>query len=140
MSTLSRDWIVGGLVTIAVVAAIALGIILIGSPAEERVRQLDGRRVQDLAGIARTADLYWTRNGRLPASLEELADEAGASVTVGDPATGARYEYRAIDARTYELCAQFETDSAQLGRPGGADFWSHGAGRQCFRREAQKVD
>jgi hypothetical protein len=140
VSGFSRDWIVGGLVTVAVLAAIAAGIGLIGSPADERVRQLDERRVQDLTGVARTVDLFWTRNGRLPASLDELAKEPGASITTSDPSTNAAYEYQAIDARTYELCAQFETDSAELRRPGGTDFWSHGPGRQCFRREAQKVD
>jgi hypothetical protein len=140
MSGLSRDRILAGVVTAAVLAAIAVGIGLIGWPADERVRQIDVRRVQDLAGVSRTLDLFWTRNGRLPASLGELSKEPGAGVTTRDPATGAEYEYQAIDARTYELCAQFESDSAELGRPGGADFWSHGAGRQCFRREAQKVD
>jgi hypothetical protein len=137
--TLSRHRVAGALLTAAVVAAVVAGIIMIGSPTEERVRLLDERRVQDLGRIARASDLYWTRHDRLAASIEELTAEPGTDLDPSDPSTGSPYEYRPIDARMYELCAAFESDSTEA-RRGAGDFWSHGSGRQCFRREARKVE
>ena len=139
MKKLSRPQVLGGLVTVVVIAAVAMGIFLIGSPAEERVRRLDERRVQDLANIARAVDLYWTRHASLPPSLEELLKEPGGNVRSTDPSTSDLYEYRPLETQAYELCARFEHDSQQAGGPTGDGFWSHGTGRQCFRRDAQKI-
>jgi hypothetical protein len=136
---LSRSQILGSLLTVVVVAAVAIGMFLLGSPAEERLRRLDERRVRDLGGIGRAVDLYWTRYGRLPSSLEELAREPGGNVSSHDPSTNAIYEYRALQAEMYELCAQFERDSPQPTQAIGDDFWSHRDGRQCFRRDARKI-
>ena len=56
-----------------------------------------------------------------------------------DPSTNDLYQYRPLEAESYELCAQFERGSLPPGRATGDDFWSHGTGRQCFRREARKI-
>jgi hypothetical protein len=127
-------------VIVVVVAAVAGGLFLIGSPAQERVRRIDSQRVSDLSAMAGAVDLYWTRHTRLPASLEELAAEPGAYVKRVDPVTQRPYEYRACDGNTYELCASFDREST--GQPGNyyyRDFWAHGAGRQCFKLEALEI-
>jgi hypothetical protein len=72
-------------------------------------------------------------------SLDELAREPGGNVSSHDPSTNALYEYRPLEAETYELCAQFERDSPQQTQATGDAFWSHGNGRQCFRREAREI-
>jgi hypothetical protein len=51
-----------------------------------------------------------------------------------DPVTGAPYEYAARGPEQYTLCAVFAGGSADE-----ADFWSHGAGRQCFEMVANKI-
>jgi hypothetical protein len=134
--SLSRPQVFGGLVTVVAGAAVAAGIFLMGSPADERTRRLDERRVRDLAGLARAVDLFWTRHANLPASLDELREEPGAQFGSTDPGTRDPYDYRPLEHGAYEVCARFERDSQQPGDP----FWSHGTGRQCFRREARKVD
>lgn len=139
MKRFSRAEIVGGLLTAVAIVAIAVGLFLLGSPTEERARRLDERRVDDLAALARAVDLYWSRNGRLPSSLEELRSEPGGNVSSTDPSTNAQYEYRPLEAGTYELCAHFERDSPPPGRAISEGFWSHGSGRHCFRREARKI-
>jgi hypothetical protein len=139
MRALSRAQIAGGLLTIAVIAAAAIGIQQIGSPAEERLRRLDERRVQDLAAIADAMDLYWTRHARFPASFDELRREPGANIRLNDPGTNDPYEYRPVETETYELCARFERGSPETGLAAVGAFWSHGAGRQCFRREVRKI-
>ena len=139
MTGFSREQVAGTAVTVAVTAAVIAGIYLLGSPSEERARRLDDRRVQDLSGISQAIDVYWTRQSSLPSSLDQLRSDTGANVTVSDPATNARYEFRPIEDDRYELCAIFEGESRGSDREGPAGFWSHRAGRQCFQRETVKV-
>ena len=74
---------------IAVVAlAIVTALILLGSPTGQRMRRLDDRRVEDLRGITDAANLYWTRRGSLPLSLEDLSAEPGVNVRSRDRSTG----------------------------------------------------
>ncbi len=139
MSRRKRPGVLGVIVTIVVLAAVATGIFLIGSPAQERARRTDQRRVADLTGVAVAVDLYWSRKASLPQSLQDLAKEPGATVRINDPSTGESYEYRSLDGAGYEVCARFENDSGETAGPMGANSWSHGSGRHCFRREAQKI-
>ena len=133
-----RAQVVGTAVTVAVTIAVITGIYLLGSPLEERARRLDDRRVQDLSGIAQAVDLYWTRESRMPASLDQLRSVTGAGITVADPSTGAPYEYRQLNDGKYELCASFEGESRDSNRLDNG-FWTHRAGRQCFQRAPQNL-
>jgi hypothetical protein len=117
---------VGVIVVLVVGAAVGGGFYLIGPPAEQRARTLDARREMDLQRLRIATDLYWTRNKRLPVSLDELAIEAGTNIYARDPETGASYTYVVKAPEAYELCADFTRASAR------SDFWSHGAGRQCY--------
>jgi hypothetical protein len=120
----------------AVVAAIVTGLILIGSPTEERKRRLDEVRARDLAQLANVVDQYWKREGKLPASLMALATLPGAAFrSAADPLTSQAYSYRVVEASRYELCATFET--ADAGEYGDR-FWAHGEGYKCFELDAQK--
>jgi hypothetical protein len=115
-------------VTVIVAAAVVTGIVIIGSPMEERTRRLDTRRVQDLQQISRAVQVYHGRHRRPPASLDELSKEPGLALVPRDPMTGQPYGYLAVDADSYELCGTFDRDSDAR----TAGFWSHGAGTQCF--------
>jgi len=77
-------------------------------------------------------NVYQTRHGRLPMSLEELSAEAGIGINARDPATMEVYGYRPLDQRKFELCAVFERESGQASGF-ATGFWSHGAGRRCFQ-------
>ena len=127
-------------VATVVVAAVIGGIILLDSPAQERLRRLDERRVDDLRELAYALDRYWTREGTIPPSLEELAGEPGVFVELFDPGTGQPYEYQVLSSSTYELCAQFARDTAEEQDRFYKDYWAHGPGRQCFELEAQDVN
>ena len=139
MSAPTRAQIAAAVATLAVGSAVIAGIFVLGAPSEERVFRLDDRRVRDLTAIAGSVDVYWMRYQRLPRALEDLRAELGAAVSLNDPASGAAYEYRVLDdGSAYEVCATFERDSSSVERPAFGDFWSHRAGRQCFRRSAPK--
>ncbi len=132
-----------GLVIAAVVAAIVGGLLVAGTPSQERARQFDSRRINDIQQITNAIDQYWTRNKKLPGDLSEFANLRDYYVpTITDPRTGAAYEYRVIGDASYELCATFETDATTdaamktypqpYAVPVGSNFWRHGVGRTCF--------
>jgi hypothetical protein len=136
MSRLTGRTIIAVVVAVAGAATVAAALWFIGSPSETRLRRLDTRRVRDLQQLASDVDLFWTRNGRLPATRAELP------VTVEshpEPAPPGEYEYRTLDATRYELCATFDR-SADSPPSRTALFWAHGAGRQCFVVPAKTVE
>jgi len=124
-----------------VLAVIVIAIVLLDSPAQERLGRLDDRRVSDLREIAYAVDAYWTREGTLPSSLEELGNEERIVHELADPETGDPYEYRIIGDNVYELCAVFasEMDAGERDVPFGY-VWFHGPGRQCFQLAAQDTN
>lgn len=119
---------------LVVLGAMAGGFYLVGPPADARARRIDARREHDLRQLRLAIDLYWTRHNRLPASLDELATEAGTTIYSRDPESGEPYDYSVKPADRYEVCAAFTRDSEARG-----EFWSHGAGRQCFRIIARAI-
>ena len=139
MSVRQRAGALGVILTVAVLVAVTVAIYLMGSPAQERARRTDQRRVADLTSVARAVDLHWSRNGALPQSLQDLAKMPGGMIRINDPETGESYEYRALEGGNYELCARFATDTGEASGTVGPGSWSHGSARQCFRREAQKI-
>ena len=117
-------------VLVLVVALVVIrGIMIIGSPSEERTRRMDSRRVDHLQRISSAINVYYRRHQQVPASLEELAKEPGLGSVERDPVTSAPYGYRVFNAMSYQLCAAFDRETSDSRR---ADFWAHGAGRQCF--------
>lgn len=121
------------IVVLVVLGALGGGFYLVGPPAEQRARALDERRERDLAGLRLAIDLYWTRNSRLPPTLEELAKEAGTNIYSIDPETGQPYSYGVKSGNTYELCAVFARQSERI------DFWAHGAGPRCYAITAKQI-
>jgi len=132
--------IFGAAIVIAVCLAVAVGLVMSGPPSEVRARRLDERRMQDLESLSRLVDVYWAREHRLPASHDDLARVMGQAADLRDPTTNVPYEFRTIDARRYQLCAQFDRSSDPTSLPLTHVFWSHRAGGQCFELEPREVD
>ena len=139
MKPAAGRYILGGVGIVVVIAAVGAGLMILGSPAEERERRLDLKRVADLEEIGRSVDLYKTRRAALPADLIELVRQAGSTLSISDPNTHQLYEYRMLNPDQYELCAQFQQASTPPGS-GLGDFWSHNAGRECFQLDAKRID
>ena len=130
-----------GVVILAVVAAVSYAIILVGSPAGQRLIKFDERRVSDLQNISFSLDRFWEGNEELPATLEELREPQYFVRSIKDPATEELYEYTVVGENRYELCAVFATDSSarheEPPKPFSASTWEHGVGRVCFQLEAK---
>jgi type II secretory pathway pseudopilin PulG len=125
-----------GVAIVVVVAAVTTGLVMTGSPSEQRARRLDGRRLASLQVLRSAIDDYWRTNGRLPESVGDLAKEPRFVSDTKDPVTGREYRYRAVTDRAYQLCADFDRPSAsELDVP----FWAHVAGPHCFNLEARAL-
>src|SRR5262249_27734769 len=111
---------------------IGAAFLVIGSPAEQRLRRFDERRVEDLGRLSDAIELYWSRHQRLPVSLDEIEYDQGSDATPRDPVTRQPYEYRVDAAKAYSLCARFDRESRDDTHP--PTTWSHAAGRHCFAR------
>jgi hypothetical protein len=114
-----------------VLITIAAGWAVIGPPATIRLQRLDDGRSGDLERIASTIRLYQSSHKTLPEGLERLQEEAYLGLSLKDAETGAPYEFRRVDASSYELCATFSL--ASDGGPGPVQFFrKHPRGRYCF--------
>lgn len=130
----------------AVVAAgsIILGFFIVGTPADQRERRFDERRVSDLQMLQDQIINYWSKKEILPENLNDLeAADINFSVPT-DPGTGQPYEYQVSGALDFELCAVFSAVSEYNGLaskeivspydPYG-QRWEHQSGRQCWERK-----
>ncbi len=130
-------------VIVIVAAAIVYGFVLVGSPREERLREFDVERVNDLALVQGRILNFWQAKKTLPATLANLGDSLSGTNIPADPETSQPYEYIVKDAAglSFELCATFDRESGSvspsIAYPGeyfSDDNWQHGAGRVCFDR------
>jgi hypothetical protein len=128
---------------VVMTAAVAFGLLLSGSPTQERARRFDDQRVNDLQQIAAGIDQYYLNvETKLPSSLDTLTGRREIYVrSIIDPGTKEPYGYKPLAATTYQLCATFETDSAlnpNLAPDPINTFWLHGVGKKCFDLEVAK--
>jgi len=105
----------GVLATAVVIASVAWGFMIAGSPDTRRQERMDARRLEALQAIQAEiqdltidADLPLELRAPLPKTLDELASRAVyRKIEPDDPQTGTRYTYRVLTATTYQLCATF---------------------------------
>jgi hypothetical protein len=139
---LTHNQLFAGVVSAAVLVVVIAGLIVAGSPNQERMRRADQERVNDLQMISSSIQGYMYDNSVLPESLVELARSPNVYLQrVNDPETGAPYIYTPGVDGHYQLCATFETDSDsgpdQPAIPQPTGFWAHGVGERCFALEAK---
>ena len=122
-----------------VIAAVAGGLALVGSPEQARMEKLDRNRLSDLRRIAHRINVYWTRHNSLPQELGSLEKEGHPTLDMSDPDTETPYPYRVVNEELFELCATFSTECRDDSRR-CADWHGeqdsririHEAGEVCF--------
>ncbi len=126
--------------SIVVIATIAWGAVLVGSPQTIRVQRFDQQRLDDLQTIYREIqslchdpDIKDKLKRPLPETIDELVDDARYQrINLFDPETGQPYVYTVEGETKYKLCATFAMErdwDAQV-------FWNHPAGKHCFTVDA----
>lgn len=97
--------------SLVIVAALAGGFFIIGSPAQQRARRFDQRRIGDLQLIQSQLLNYWIQKEKLPENLDELSkDQLSGFVLPQDPETSQNYSYNKLTAFSFKLCGNFKTD------------------------------
>jgi hypothetical protein len=122
--------------SVVMVAAVAAGLYVVGSPAHQRAVQLDQRRQSDLMRLAASIHRHWSQYKVLPADLQAVDP---GRIYSKDPVRGTPYEYVLTGSGGYRLCAVFDAASESDGVPvytlveGGAPLRrDHPAGKSCF--------
>jgi heme/copper-type cytochrome/quinol oxidase subunit 2 len=127
----------------AVIAGIIIGgFFLIGSPASQRLVRFDQQRITDLQYIQQEVINNWQQKEVLPADLAALTDSISGFSAPLDPETKEQYGYTVKSSLTFELCANFITDSKAVNstQPYRSPYdpyqqnWEHGIGETCFSR------
>ena len=142
MSQSKFDRIFALIAIIAVAIGIVAGFWVLGTPNRQRLIAADRERIQDLRSIVwrlyEAAEKAQDRGQpiELPESLEGRDRPT-------DPITNLAYEYRRLSETTYELCAEFATDSntyllGQTRRNEPENDWRHPQGRHCFEFDVAK--
>lgn len=141
----SRARSVGIAAAVLMVATIASGFVIIGSPTSIRMQRLDAQKVNDLQNIQWQVINYYQTKGRLPTDLAQLNDPLTGTIVPKDAESGQDYGYRVTTAPySFEVCADFNVasdgvtgpDKSIAMHPGMTDDqnWQHSASQTCFER------
>jgi hypothetical protein len=128
----SRDKLMAGLSSAIVAIMLVLGFSQSGPPRVQRELRADSQRVSQLYQLSIAVRNYWSSHAsQLPTGIDQLP-----GIAVTDPITHAPFEYRALRASQYELCATFARGSERQVSGAGPNPWVHAAGHQCFQMDA----
>ncbi|RPI77561.1 MAG: hypothetical protein EHM42_13710 [Planctomycetaceae bacterium] len=131
------------LACVVVGVAVVWGFALVGSPATERLRKLDERRIREMQAIRSAVRSLCVERSHgqtklvaaIPETLTELdervrrGDVVSLALQLNDPQTGTAYGYKRIGESQFEVCAVFALPRDKRREP----FWNHAAGEACFR-------
>jgi len=123
--------------SISLAAAVLIAsFFYVESPAEARARRHDQLIIEDLSAIDSALNSYYYEKKQLPPDLVALDKRSYLYLAKARrEKIFTAYEYRALDEKSFELCADFLMASAEV-NSARADYfdprWEHAAGRQCF--------
>lgn len=101
---------VSGLIFVVLLVS---GFLIVGTPAKQRMLNMDLKRVEHLWNLHNSVVSYRSFNGELPVTLEVMEIERGGEVPI-DPENGSSYEY-SLKEGGFEICATFDLDSLDKG-------------------------
>jgi type II secretory pathway pseudopilin PulG len=118
--------------TVLILISIIAGFFFIESPQQQRLRNEDQARINNLLNVDGSIMQYASISGKLPADLNAIQVIEGMNV---DPVTKEPFDYRITGETTYELCGTFVTSNKEASSEYyyGPD-WLHDAGPTCFKR------
>ena len=134
-------------VAIVVLGSIIAGFFIVGTPADQRNRRFDERRINDLQSLQGQIINFWVQKGKLPENLDDLKADIAGYYIPQDPDTQQNYEYIVNDELNFSLCANFGSSDKDIKNPNYAgkygyyqdpyyqENWQHEAGRVCFERK-----
>ncbi len=118
-----------------ILVSIISGFFFIESPMQQRLRNEDQARLNNLQNVDSAIYNYaQTTNGKLPADLSAIQGMTIMGATL-DPVTQQPFTYTVTSTTTYELCGTFSTSNRDAASEyyAGPD-WAHDQGNACFKR------
>lgn len=125
---------------VIVLASFIFSLFVVESPKETRLRKIDQEVINDFSKINSAVNMYYNEYGKLPDSAEVAKEDSGYLLDndLKHPVTGKVYEYKKIDEKKYELCADFNLSNKDTEEYRGQyyeDVWRHDAGYQCISQK-----
>lgn len=114
------------LVAVFIVAGLVGGFMIVGGPEFARMERHDQQRAQDLRMLGQyyrcQPEVYHPR-----VTAPNRCERQKSKPALVDPVTGTAYQFALVDADTFEICAEFQTDAeqrrtARARRPSGLSF------------------
>lgn len=107
-----------------------------------RLVQEDRKTFDKMNIIANKIDQYYTKRKSIPDNLTLLEEYINKDELI-DPQTGNLFDYKAIDKRTYEICAVLRSDKSQVPRRqerfyGRFEKFDYQKGKACFKLQAHQ--
>jgi len=124
------------------IGGLAFSFFFVESPKDARARRHDSIVLDHFTQIDSSLSTYYTKTKVLPDKVDKvlnLTPYLNLSL-LKDPISGKAYDYKKIDALTYQLCATFQTDNRDPNAPNAdttyIDHWPHASGYQCLTQKA----
>lgn len=137
--------VIGYATGILTLACITSGFAIIGTPQHARMVHYDAQKISDLTNLQWQIVNYWQSKHVLPHTLADLNDPISQQVIPRDPQTNDWYGYTVKGTLSFELCAEFNTDSDTGSwsntsspipnyRSAQNNNWVHTSGHTCYTR------
>ncbi len=115
--------------SIVVLAAIIAGFFFVGSPANQRLRNIDQDKINDLESLDYSISSYYNNQKALPENITDFDDYKEA------------YQYTITDETHYQICTEFNfpsygyefSNKYDMTIP--ANTWEHDTGEICFTKK-----
>ena len=130
---------------IVVIAVLISAFVFVESPRETRNIKHDNNVLNKFERIDNAINDYYRENKDLPNNLNILLENTVYfnEDDLKDNTTKKKFDYKMVDNRTYELCAEFlasnkedEGDNYRYGYHNKR--WKHDAGYQCLKQKVRK--
>ena len=138
----------GYFAAVIVLAAVAYGLYIVGSPNSARLKNFDAQRISDLQYLQNQIIYYWQAKQALPKELSTLEDATRGVGVPTDPESDSAYAYTIQGPLAFTLCANFYGPSEDVTGGSSAPVpvpvispyyenqsWSHISGTVCFDRK-----
>lgn len=144
---LTLSQILWGFSALICLGAIAGGFFLTGGPSYQRLLRHDADRISRLRSLSDGIHNFVRQEKRLPESFAQM--KANPTIYLApesyvDPVSKVEFEY-VPEQTTYQLCAVFETASAESrSQPGYSSYpeetkWRHPKGHHCVHFDVKQV-
>ena len=127
---------------VLIIAVFVASLFIVESPRETRKRKLDNNIITNFESIHSAINDYYNNKDILPENLEIILEDSNYinERVLKNPESGKMFEYRIVDKKTFELCAEFKR-SNKNDEDMDYDYfkqnWPHEAGWQCIKQKVE---